>query len=63
MGVEPGCDPPPGYTPGALINTKGNAMQGDDQQGDNGNCSTFMVFPGGQVTGLAGATITGLSSR
>lgn len=56
-GTNGDSSPNPGFTPGALINTNGNGYQGDDQLGDNGNCSTFMVFSGGLVTALSGATI------
>jgi len=56
-GTNADSSPNPGFSPGALINHNGNAYQGDDQLGDNGNTSTFIVFPGAVQTALSGATI------
>lgn len=57
-GTNADSSPNPGFTPGALINHNGNAYQGDDQLGDNGNTSTFIAWPAAVATTLSGATIT-----
>lgn len=44
-GSNTDSDPPPGYTPLARINVDGNAYQGDDQLGDNGNTCTLILWP------------------
>jgi hypothetical protein len=56
-GTNADSNPNPGFTPGALINHNGRAYQGDDQLGDNGNTSTFIVWPAAVATALSGATV------
>jgi hypothetical protein len=60
-GTSGDSSPNPGYTPGARINTDGSAMQGDDQLGDNGNCSTCITWPGAVASALSGATISSIT--
>jgi hypothetical protein len=45
------------FSPLALLNHNGNAFQGDDQLGDNGNLATFITWPAAVVTALSGATV------
>jgi hypothetical protein len=49
------------FAPLSLLNHNGNAVQGDDELADNGNCSTFIQWPGAVATALSGATITAVS--
>lgn len=58
-GTDGDSDPNPGYTPGARINVNGNAYQGDDQLGDNGNTSSLVVIPASEMQdAYAGGTVT-----
>jgi hypothetical protein len=45
------------FTPLGLLNHNGNAYQGDDGLGDNGNLATFITWPSAVVTALSGATV------
>jgi hypothetical protein len=45
------------FTPLGLLNHNGNAYQGDDELGDNGNLATFITWPSAVVTALSGATV------
>ena len=62
-GTNADSSPNPGYSPGALINTDGTGIQGDDQEGDNGNCSTFIVWPSSIPSDISGGTITNIQLR
>jgi len=62
-GTNADSSPNPGYTPGALIDAGGTGYQGDDQLGDNGNCSTFIVWPSSIPSDIAGGTITDIKIR
>lgn len=56
--------PAPGYNPFGRINVDGVMMQGDDQLGDNGNCSTVIVMPWQTMQNdLAGVTFTSITLK
>lgn len=50
-----------GDQPLQQINHNGNAYQGDDGLGDNGNTSTFIQWPSQVATDLSGATINSVT--
>jgi hypothetical protein len=45
------------FSPLGLLNHNGNAVQGDDELGDNGNCATMITWPSAVASALSGATV------